>query len=196
MDWHYVSNNQNVGPVSLDELRLAAQSGRLRPDALVWNASLPQWVPAHTVPELGLAPQGQSVLAYDAPEIGQAVVTDHAYRLFGQAKPWIRFLSVMCYIFAGIMIVAGLFIVSVGRGVLPPAMILMYVALAVLYMIPGLLLGRYASSISSLLAMRRSDHLEHALDAHRALFRTVGIMVITVMVLYFVGAVLVGIFAR
>jgi hypothetical protein len=52
--WYYVVNGNQVGPVSLDELRAVAAAGKLAPTDLVWQENTPDWVPAHTV--AGLLP--------------------------------------------------------------------------------------------------------------------------------------------
>lgn len=45
-------NNQQVGPVSMQQLPQYAQSGHLTPDTLVWKEGMAQWAAAKTVPEL------------------------------------------------------------------------------------------------------------------------------------------------
>jgi membrane protease subunit (stomatin/prohibitin family) len=50
--WHWVENGQPVGPLSSQDLRAAAQDGRLRSDALVWRAGMSDWIAASQVPEL------------------------------------------------------------------------------------------------------------------------------------------------
>src|SRR5262245_34323265 len=44
--WFYTSDGQQVGPVSLLELRELASSGRLQPSDLVWKEGMFQWMPA------------------------------------------------------------------------------------------------------------------------------------------------------
>jgi membrane protease subunit (stomatin/prohibitin family) len=50
--WHWIENGQPVGPLSGQQLRAAAQSGRLQGDALVWRAGMSDWIAALQVPEL------------------------------------------------------------------------------------------------------------------------------------------------
>jgi hypothetical protein len=47
--WFYSQNNDKCGPISSDELKAMATSGRLRPDAFVWKEGLPNWIPARRV---------------------------------------------------------------------------------------------------------------------------------------------------
>ncbi|MDR1408138.1 MAG: CD225/dispanin family protein [Tannerella sp.] len=46
--YYYLNGQIKMGPFSLDTLRHAP----VRPDTLVWNSSLPDWVEARTLPEL------------------------------------------------------------------------------------------------------------------------------------------------
>ena len=51
------SANQQVGPLTWEELYSLRTTGALRPDDLVWHAALPQWVAAAQVPGLFAAAQ-------------------------------------------------------------------------------------------------------------------------------------------
>lgn len=51
--WYYARGGERRGPVDLEKLVAAARAGKLRPDDLVWNDGMPDWVPAGTVPEMG-----------------------------------------------------------------------------------------------------------------------------------------------
>lgn len=52
MKWYYAKNGGQQGPVSQEELASLLASGSLRPDDLVWNESLTNWVAASAVPAL------------------------------------------------------------------------------------------------------------------------------------------------
>jgi hypothetical protein len=65
-DWYHLKNgaapDKQVGPLSWEQLRSLGSSGSLRPDDLVWNPALPEWVPAGQIagllatrPEVGAA---------------------------------------------------------------------------------------------------------------------------------------------
>ena len=49
--WLFV-NNQQVGPVPMQQLAQYVQTGQLTPDTMVWKEGMPQWAAAKTVPEL------------------------------------------------------------------------------------------------------------------------------------------------
>ena len=42
-EWYYTTNNQQMGPVSWDELRQLASTGLLRPDDMVWKEGMADW---------------------------------------------------------------------------------------------------------------------------------------------------------
>jgi hypothetical protein len=50
--WFYVRNNQQVGPVSLEQLQAMVSNGQLRADDRVWGEGMPDWVFVQAVPEL------------------------------------------------------------------------------------------------------------------------------------------------
>ena len=52
MSWYYASSGVQNGPVSEEELRSLAASGRLLPTDLVWSAGMSGWQPAASVPGL------------------------------------------------------------------------------------------------------------------------------------------------
>jgi len=45
-EWYYTKNNQQMGPVSWDELKQLASSGVLKPSDMVWKEGLVSWVKA------------------------------------------------------------------------------------------------------------------------------------------------------
>jgi hypothetical protein len=53
-EWHYVKNGREGGPVSWPVLKDLAESGRLCATDLVWQAGMPGWAPASTVPCLAI----------------------------------------------------------------------------------------------------------------------------------------------
>lgn len=51
--WYYLQENEQVGPVSREDLMRLLQEGTLAPDVFVWSEGLAQWQPASAIPELG-----------------------------------------------------------------------------------------------------------------------------------------------
>lgn len=50
--WYYTSQDKELGPVSLEELKKLADSGQLRRDDMVWQEGWEQWQPASGVEDL------------------------------------------------------------------------------------------------------------------------------------------------
>lgn len=48
-EWYYAHEGQQSGPVSAQELKQAADAGRLTPDDLVWQEGMKDWTPARKV---------------------------------------------------------------------------------------------------------------------------------------------------
>jgi hypothetical protein len=50
--WHYGQGEEQHGPVPLEELKQLVASGQVQPTDMVWNADMPEWLPAGEVEEL------------------------------------------------------------------------------------------------------------------------------------------------
>ena len=48
-EWYYTKNGQQVGPVSMEEIKTRAESGELTPDDQVWKEGMGDWKPAGKV---------------------------------------------------------------------------------------------------------------------------------------------------
>lgn len=59
MTWYYLQNQIQMGPLSWENLVLAARSGGLSPGDLVWTDGMAQWQPASSIPGLISQPAGQ-----------------------------------------------------------------------------------------------------------------------------------------
>lgn len=66
--WHYTAQGQSCGPCSIAQLRALAAEGKLHPADLVWRNGMPAWVPAASVPELGLTAVPAKAAAPAPPE--------------------------------------------------------------------------------------------------------------------------------
>jgi hypothetical protein len=63
--WYFSQAGVQQGPVALGELQQIVARGKIKPTDLVWQAGMPQWVPAGNVPVLygpGIAPPPIPVL--------------------------------------------------------------------------------------------------------------------------------------
>jgi hypothetical protein len=76
MQWYYSKNSNQLGPVSLDELRYKLASGEISGTDMVWKEGMQNWSPISSVGELAVTPQGMptsrppgSVSPYSAPGV-------------------------------------------------------------------------------------------------------------------------------
>lgn len=57
MNWHYVENGQQAGPVTEEQLQQLFQSGRITADTLVWREGMTDWSPYHqAIPQSSAPP--------------------------------------------------------------------------------------------------------------------------------------------
>jgi uncharacterized RDD family membrane protein YckC len=117
-EWFYSQNNQSLGPVSVDTLRSMIASGTLGLQDYVWRAGMPNWAPAGTVPDLGVAavapaaatpsPYPQAPSPYAQPgvmPVGYYVPNQYGGVIY--AGFWLRFVA----------LIIDTIILSVGGGI-------------------------------------------------------------------------------
>lgn len=135
-----------------------------------------------------------------------ASLTPLAQQYLDQTRPWVRFMSIAIFVMAGLMVLLGLVMLlvgifgglrvtntgglgAVGSAIGGGVMALLYLALAAVYIAPGLYLSRYATAIQRLKANYTAGGLEDALKHQKSFWRFVGILTATGLV---VGVVAVG----
>lgn len=149
------------------------------------------------------------------PPASAAALTATAQGFLNQTRPWVRFMSIVVFAMAALMLLLGGFMLVMSffgslaarsQGELGPLggalqmgfMSVAYVILAALYVPAGFFLFRYASAIRRLELAASSAGLEEALRYQKSFWRYAGILTIiglVVTVLVFVLAVLVGVAA-
>jgi len=67
MDWYYVDNGQQAGPVSEADFLQLASSGKITPDTLVWNESMPDWIAYREAVQRGNTPAATPTLSAASP---------------------------------------------------------------------------------------------------------------------------------
>jgi hypothetical protein len=131
-------------------------------------------------------------------------VTPKTRELLGKAAPWLKFLTVINYIFLGILVVFGAIVVigglfsatlSQSLGGAGPILALVYVALAVVLFIPARVLGKLAKASKKYKALGDAADLEAAAGAIRFLAKYFGIFTIVVLSLYVVVLIGAAVFA-
>jgi hypothetical protein len=165
-----------------------AASGKIQPDTQVTNGDA-GWKPARDVP--GLEFGAASHLGYQARAEGLPTVTARTIQLFAQTTLWVRIMSILSFIGAGFMIIGGLFMIALGalspRGDAGAAGVgLIYIVLAVFYIIPAVLLSRYASQCRSFANLRHEQLLEKAVETQKSFWKYMAIFTLTIIALYLI----------
>jgi hypothetical protein len=126
-------------------------------------------------------------------------LTPAAEQFLIKTRPWARFMSVMTFIGAAFMLIAGMLISILGVGLraIPSetgrfgtfnsaANIfagLFYILLSFIYIAPGIFLWKFASAIGLLETSRSQQALENAMGSQRSFWRYVGILAIVGLVI-------------
>jgi hypothetical protein len=135
--------------------------------------------------------------------LGGEGITEGVLEQLRKTKGWVKFLGVMAFIGAALMVVLGVVIMAGGAfgaafagqagaelGPWFTAIIgLIYIVMALLYIYPGMKLWKYGKTIDRLLEDRASVTLEAALNEQRSLWKFCGIMMIIMLSLYIVAAI-------
>ncbi len=117
-------------------------------------------------------------------------------------KPWVRFISVLMFIGAGLMLLLAVVMLFAGGSIFKTANLGAYEAgmgvgiavgyaiFAFIYIYPALKLWKYASRIGALLSSSTILDLEGALNEQRSFWKFIGVMMLLVLILYAVIAVI------
>ena len=128
-----------------------------------------------------------------------ASLTPLAQQYLDQTRPWVRFMSVVTFVSAGLTMVLGLVVLvfsmfsgaaagngeelgALGSAVGGGLLALLYLVLACVYIAPGLYLARYASAITRLKSTPTAGGLEDALKHQKSFWRFVGILTVVGLV--------------
>ncbi|MDB5328446.1 MAG: hypothetical protein JWM57_4015 [Phycisphaerales bacterium] len=194
-NWYVArSGQQQEGPFSDSVMESMAANGQLSGEDMVWQDGMASWTRAADLPQLArlfkAAPQTLSYTAGLATGANPQM-TDRAMEMLRQTRPWARLVGVIVIIFAALGALGGVAILltsilgfaqggggGVAAGGFMVGIGVMYLVIAVLYMMPGIYLWRYASSITQLLHLRREDVLERALEAQKSFWKFIGIVIL------------------
>lgn len=213
-EWYFIKNGQQQGPVGSDQLKQLAATGTLGREDLVWKNGMQDWIKAATVnglftvaplaapvmaPPMAAAPPPQyaavpapGAIGYYSPTgRGDVTLNSMGMDMLRQTKPWVRFISVLMFIGAGFIVVAGLIaLVGLGSfGVRGSSSYFMgmatgYVLLGVLYLIPAIFLSRYASNIGRLVVAPNEQNLNSALQAQKSFWKFIGVLMLIILIIY------------
>ncbi len=108
-------------------------------------------------------------------------------------RPWVMMMSILCFLGAVLMGLAGLGMMVVGalsglssKSAMPAWIGLLYLPFGLLYIYPGMKLWSYASAIGRLLQTQSLTDLEDALGQQKSFWKFCGIAVAATVALYFV----------
>jgi len=122
---------------------------------------------------------------------GDAVVTDAMLAALAATRPWVRLVSVLLFIGAGLGLLAALIsMLAVGHAPGgPPAVLVggIQVLACLLYLVPAWYLSHYAGALGSFLQDGAVAELEAALDHQKSFWKFVGILTLISIVLAVVG---------
>jgi hypothetical protein len=121
-------------------------------------------------------------------------LSEKGMKFLSQTKPWVRFMSIIVFISVGFMVLGGLMMFLVGFAgnifgkaaesytPVPGGAVTAGLALAVLYIAPGIFLSRYAAAIKKLEASPDARSLEAAIKYQRSFWRYIGVITVFCLV--------------
>ena len=134
-------------------------------------------------------------------QVPQGYVSPMTYQALAGTKPWVRLCSVMGFIAAGFMILAGLAMLIGGAAIssrssaaaFPAVMGIVYIVLSILYLFPAIKLWKYGSAIVRLMSTKSTADLDQAMIEQKGFWQFVGILML-IMVVIMGLSMLIGIF--
>ncbi len=117
-----------------------------------------------------------------------STLTHEAEGYLIETSKWARFLSVIGFIFTGMIIIAGLGLALssgfIGMGVAGVGMGVFYLLLGVFYLMPTLFLFRFADGISNAMKTGSETELTKGFGNLKSCFKFMGIFTIVGIALY------------
>jgi hypothetical protein len=138
----------------------------------------------------------QPVLGASAP-----AGTDKTAAILKETRPWVRFVSIVGFVFSALMIfggiAGGIFLTAIVKPTeFQGSVLFIYAAFGLLYLVPSIYLFQYASNIGAFLRIRSARSLDIALESQKSFWKFMGILFAIVLCLYallIVGAIVFGI---
>ena len=118
----------------------------------------------------------------------QIVVSESALGYLQATRPWVKFLSIVGFVFIGLMLLGGLAMFRLPTQPNMPAAFgpvfgVIYILMAAVYVMPCLFMYRYAQAISAIPGTGQGA-LEQALKNQKSFWKFMGIFMIVVLSLY------------
>ncbi len=138
----------------------------------------------------------------DAPETPRDLVTPGMIDALKATKPWVRFLAILGFVLAGLMVLASLAMGAFGiyqvteerlEAWVLVGMAALYAVMGVVYIFPSRFLYRYASAIAEAAdANVKAAAIERALREQKSFWKFAGILTLVMLLLY-IPAILIAI---
>lgn len=125
------------------------------------------------------------------------VITEASRTYLQETAKWAKFLSIVGFIFIGLMVIFGLFFGSImgsamselddaglGAGMGAGAFGFIYIIIALLYFFPTFYLYRFSTRTKQALLNSDSEGLAWGLEQLKSTFKFMGIMMIVILALY------------
>lgn len=134
-------------------------------------------------------------------ENNKLIIGPEAVKNLNATWKWTMFLSVLGFIFLGLLIIVGLVTSTflnvfkskeVNLGIPESLMIILFIVIAALYFLPVLFLFRFSRNMRDALQNNDNIKMEKAFKNLRIYFTYIGIMVIIVLSIYIAALVIAG----
>jgi hypothetical protein len=132
-------------------------------------------------------------------ELEQLTLTSSAKIFLRETAKWAKFLSILGFIFIGLMIVGSFFIASIYNN-LPQAqtmpfnfggiMTVLYIVFALLYIFPIYYLYQFSVKMKKALISKDDEVLANAFEMLKSHYKFIGVFTIITLSLYFLGAII------
>ena len=138
---------------------------------------------------------------------GHAAVSQGVIQQLAGTKGWVRFISVLMFIGAGLMLLFALLMMAMGNamanatkspmfgGGMGIFLAAIYGVFAFIYIFPALKLWKYATCIGNLISTGSITDLESALNEQRSFWKFIGMIFLVIISLYaliFIGVFVIG----
>lgn len=141
----------------------------------------------------------QTGVATPEPYSSPGYVSPVTYQALAGTRPWVKLCSVMGFIGAGFIILAGIVMLITGAvigsknsavGAVPAFMGVFYIVVSIFALFPAIKLWKYGSSIVRLMSSRSTADLDQAMIEQKGYWQFVGILLLIGLCLFAVSVVL------
>jgi hypothetical protein len=172
--WFFRRGERQIGPLTWGELSALSAANQVTAADDVSDDGA-HWRSAAQVPGLPFgAAAADTSLNYNAPRERPTVMSGYACETLGQTSPYVRVMSVILFIIAGLLVLGALLVGAAGASsgqLAPMAIAVVYLGITVLYIIPAVFLMRYATNATAFARLREGRLLEKAIEAQKSFWK-------------------------